>query len=774
MPEWNAAYKFNIFITLMNVFKYKFKRPLSFKSPGRNIIWNSDLPGSTYLPGLHMKKIFLLVVFSCVLCKAQQNLGKNYMPLKSSGKLPEVFTQNVQNVIKEDINELKKTQANNRGLKTHFLTASNYQIERIIRSGYTLINDEVTNYLNKITDVILKDNPGLRKQLHIFTLKSHVVNAYSFDKGYVFIDIGLIAQAETEAQLAYIICHEISHYTKQHHINSYVKNAEIDNRHYNRYNNEDRIIEKCQYSKENESEADIEGFKLYERTGYNLKQAEKAFDMLQYAHLPFELVEVNKAFFETPGYVLPETYFLKEVSAIKDNSNEDDSRQTHPNTRKRKQAIGEIVANRDNSNRVNALMGQETFEYIRDLARMELCRLYLKNRDYPNALYAAYILSLKYPSNSYIAEVISKCLYAISLHGHGEISYSKSSHLENGFASYNTIESYPQQLYYLISKMPEHEWTIMALNYVYRAHKRIPENNILAIYSDSLFSLMKRIKWGISDFARVPKQEEQIPDSTLRKETSRQPESKTELIANLQKKRTQRSDDTVYYKEVFLDLFMNDKEFSEKFPMASGDNLEGGHSFSGFTNYGTSTSVRKNAPQKINIHKLIVLDPYYIKIDETQRDEIQYVASDQRKEKYRQTLENFASRLEMDLITIDPSILRTEDVDKVNDYSLMNDWFEEKLDTEKEHNKILNTDEMEILTKKYATPYILKTGIATVVTRKGKKRTYFYGLLYDVYKNELIYRKYDYFRTKDRKDLVNAKTYQMLYELKHARYNQRR
>src|SRR5690349_8339656 len=197
-----------------------------------------------------MKSLPYLLVLLTGTFFAQQDLTTNYSPLKSKGELPAVFTQDIRDVIKQDITDLNNKKDKDSYLKSSFLTASNYQIQRIVRSGNTLVNDEITVYLNKIADVILQDNPTLRKQLNIFTLKSHVVNAYSFDKGYIFVDIGLIAQAETESQLAYILCHEISHYTKQHHINSYVHNALIDRSNYNG-NNENTLIEKCQYSKEN-------------------------------------------------------------------------------------------------------------------------------------------------------------------------------------------------------------------------------------------------------------------------------------------------------------------------------------------------------------------------------------------------------------------------------------------------------------------------------------------------------------------------------------------
>lgn len=718
-----------------------------------------------------MKKAsYLFLFFSCV-CMAQQNLKVNYTPLKSAGELPPVFTQNIRNIIRQDISDLKQRKETDKSLKTTYLTASNYQIEKIIRGGNTLINDEVTNYLNKVTDVILKDKPTLRKQLSIYTLKSSVVNAYSFDKGYTFIDIGLIAQAESEAQLAYIICHEICHYTAQHHINSYVKNAKIDRQSYDGSSNEDKLIEKCQYSKENESEADLEGFKLFEQTKYNLKQAEKAFDVLQYSHLPFELVEFKKTWLETPGLVLPQRYFLKETSAIRDNSNEDDTKRTHPNTKKRKQAIADLNANRNHANRVNAIVGQEQFEYIRDLARMELCRLYLKNRDYPNALYAAYILSQKYPDNEYLAETVSKCMYGLTLIGNGSIRYTSSSYLENGIPQYDEIESFPQQVYHLINKMPNNEWTILSLNYVYRAHKKFPSNKKISACSDSLFKIMEHTNWGLSDFNRIEKKTGTNDAKQDSLTTKTEAGSKTDMIANLQKEQTTRSDDTVYYKNVFVDLFMTDPEFTRKFPASGTKDSESG---SGFTSYSLSSKKNsysskknKNIKSEIKVEKVLLLEPFFLKVDETQREEIQYVSSDQKQEEYSKTIEKCAQLLKFEFITIDPGQVTATQVDKINDYSIINDWFDERFDGEDEKNMILNTNDIDNVISKYGTRYVLKTGIATVKNSSGRKRTFFYGFLFDLKNNELIYRKYESFKNKDKQDLVNAKTYQMLFELKH-------
>lgn len=713
-------------------------------------------------------KLLGVTLFICKGLCAQQNLKENFVPLKSEGILPDIFTQNIRNVIKADITDLNKGKEKDKAIKSIYLTEANYEIEKIIKSGNTLINDEITKYLNKLKDIVLVNSPDLKSKLNIYTLKSTVVNAYSYDKGYIFFDVGLISQAESEAQLAYILCHEISHYTKRHNIQGYVQNRKLEKEVYEGKSTDDVLIEKCQYSKENESEADLEGFKLFEGTNYNFIQAQKAFDVLQYAHLPFELVEFKKEFLETENFKLPNGYFLKEVSSIRNNAADDDTKSTHPNTVKRKTAIEDLIKARSNDGRVNNVAGEDLFKYIRDLARFESCRLYLKHRDYPNALYAAYILREKYPENKYLSQIISKCLYAITLYKKGDLRYGSESYLEEGITAYANVESYPQQIYHLIEKMPENEWTIVALNYTYRAHKKFPDDEILNRLSDSLFVIMGRTNWGIVDFVRNNKKEEK---SVVVKDTS-SPKSKTELIANLQKENNFKNYDTAYYKEVFVDLFMNDKEFVKKFPSAG----QAVHISSGFSDYRPrSYSTNKKALKKGNrykemekVSKVLTLEPFYVIID-TKENTTSSVEADEKQEILIKTINNCAAKQNFELVTLDPGLITANDVAKINDYSVINDWFFERLDAYQYSSSsvpVFASDEIKNITAKYGTTHILKTGIGYVKGRK--KYTVFYAAIYDLKSNKMVYLKQEVFRGKPNKDLVNTKMYQLFYEIKNG------
>ena len=98
----------------------------------------------------------------------------------------------------------------------------------MMRSGQVLYNPEYNAYLDRIADVLLKDNPGLRGQVHFYILRSPVVNAFAGAGGNIFISMGLISMLENEAELAYIMGHEIGHIALEHGLDFAMKASEID------------------------------------------------------------------------------------------------------------------------------------------------------------------------------------------------------------------------------------------------------------------------------------------------------------------------------------------------------------------------------------------------------------------------------------------------------------------------------------------------------------------------------------------------------------------
>ncbi len=681
-----------------------------------------------------MRNIFaLLFSLSLSVLVSQQDLKKNFKPLRSQGTLPELFTKNVSEIVAEEIINLNKTQDSNKAGKSEYITRVNYQVDEQIKSGNSLINEEVTTYINDIVDVLLKDQPDLRKKIHVYVSKTAEVNASTYGIGYVFVDMGIVAQAKNESQLALMLSHEITHYVKQHSIDKILNSEKLEAA-ANGKNEQDVFLKQCQYSREKESEADLEGFELLRKTNYDLKEVSGLFDILQYSHLPFEMTEFKKSFFETENFKIPATYFLKDVSPIKDNSNEDDSEHTHPNTLKRKLAIENLVSQNAGKQGIKNIHGDERFLYIRDLARFELCRLYLKHRNYGAALYSTYILSQKYPDNLFLAETVSKCLYAISLNHLGYLRYNKDSDLD-GPIHYLEVESYPQQLYYLINKMPDSEWNIMALNYTFRKHRQFPDNKIFSSVSDSLFNLMQYANAELETFDDNIK----IENVSLYKDT------------------------TSWYRNAFADLFSTDKEFREKFPKKIG------HEF--IMPYTPKSYKVNNYSQKIRkiekISSIIALSPHYIIFDDKDLQSGYAEATIGQKD-MSQALKNCATSQTFQLISLDPESITNTEVNKLNDYSTIKDWIYERIDgyeNEKSRVPVFNISETDDLISKYGTSYVLFTRVIVL----GKQKAYvFYSIIYDLKKNVWVYINQQFYKSKANKSEIEKRVCELLNDLKNG------
>src|SRR5690606_4348000 len=153
----------------------------------------------------------------------------------------------------------------------NFHLRSEYLVDELLIGGDVIFGDSISNYCNSILDHLLKDDPGLRYKLRIYVVKNPEVNAYATGNGIIFINLGLIAQVENEAQLAYVIAHEVIHYKNEHVFNQYVEEEKMKNGEdmYRKTNRAEQLDALSTYSKSQELEADKDGFKLFfNNSGY--------------------------------------------------------------------------------------------------------------------------------------------------------------------------------------------------------------------------------------------------------------------------------------------------------------------------------------------------------------------------------------------------------------------------------------------------------------------------------------------------------------------------
>lgn len=691
----------------------------------------------------------------------------DYSPLASSGVLPEIYTKSATEKANRDIQKLKKEKNHlNKNAKEKFFIQANFQLDQILRSGKILFNDPVSQYVNKVADETFKSNPELRKQVQVFVIKDDIVNAFSFDNGLILVSIGLLAQLDNEAQLSYILCHEASHYLKKHSIESYIEYTSKKNR----YSTSD-LLSKYKFSQSHELEADVEGIKLFKKTNYSYKGVAGSFNVLKYSYLPFDEMKFEKSFFEDSNLVFPPDFYLKDLNKIKKEEDYDDSKSTHPNIKKRKDAVSSELGEFSDEGRMKFIVDQNEFYKTRENARFELCRIELLNREYADCIYDCYLLSKKYPNNIYLKTTIGKALYQIAADKSPVLqTYKKTIRPNiditgNQSVSYNYAdkEGNSGQVYYLLDKLSGVNGTILALNYNWKLNKELNyQNSLVSNLCDSLFILLSlNNEIGVSHHSKLTRQEyiknissppTAIKDSTtidsipkkkklnsldeleagdLDSRTSRIQAQKVEneikeLKKNVQSDSTRKSVlETDFETFAFAELLRSDN-FIKKYHYY--DSIS--RRFRTYTNQEstnlTGNTSKKNKSKELDgmgINKIIILDPFYMKFDERFADksenQVKYFASDERLDQFGNILRENATIAQLEYEYIDSKSLKAEDVDKYNDYTVFNDWMSEYLSHSYNLNMlVLNNDAAKRTKEKYSTRFVLMTGVINVRMKK--------------------------------------------------------
>jgi len=233
--------------------------------------------------------------------------------------------------------------------------------------GDFIFEGDVYNKIQEVFARISKQNPEETKNVTILLSRSAVPNAFNTGDNFIVVNLGLILRLQNEDQLAFILCHELSHQLKQHGNKRIQLNA-IDQTDANAIaqkkkevakilRSEYRIaskmdslfipgmMNKMQHSRMIEYEADSVGLSLLKLSGYNvahsatlLKILDKSdrdiFDydpnleeVLNYINIPFNLDWIEYEEVSSLGY------FEKKKSEL------EDSLKTHPDCPKRIQRL---------------------------------------------------------------------------------------------------------------------------------------------------------------------------------------------------------------------------------------------------------------------------------------------------------------------------------------------------------------------------------------------------------------------------------------------------
>lgn len=465
--------------------------------------------------------VFLAIGTVSITVYSQQDFN-DYKTLASVGTIPSDFSQLTYEKIKVDLkNDRTTLKGNNERI---FLEGIHYSIDEMLHSGKVIYGDEITIYLNSVARKLLKDDATLQKELRFYTLKSNVSNAFSTDQGIVFVTTGLISQLTSEAQLAYILAHEISHYAEKHVVETFDWKTKSDRR--------DRTIERLsQYSKEKELDADRLGLKMYHAAGYSKEEILPTFDVLMFSYLPFDELSIPKTYFNTEFMFVPETMFSKDKYPIKAVEDEDDSKSSHPNIKTRKESVEKEMGLLSNWGKTTAFLGDEKFKYIRKIARFESIRNDIIDASYADAIYSIFLLEKEYPNSIYLHRMKAKAWLGLA-------QMKEVNKLNATLQKVSDYEGEVAELHFFLRKLDKVALITLALRQVEDIKKKQPvDKEIQLIWERMVKTTTITEKFDLKSFsslkfADAKAEYEKIKADTLNKNKI---EDKTENLSKYEK-----------------------------------------------------------------------------------------------------------------------------------------------------------------------------------------------------------------------------------------------
>jgi hypothetical protein len=685
-----------------------------------------------------------------------------YQPLECTGEIPESFIVPSTQKYQGDILEIELLAQSRKDKKTleRFALKNNFVLDDLLQSGLVLFNDPVTQYLNDVTDQIMEANGLSTDVVNVYTLRSTAVNAFATDRGGIFVTLGMVAAIEDEAQLAFILCHELIHYMEGHNLDLFLESVRVDESTsrtsvLNESVFDEALIAKNRYSKELETEADENGLELFIRTDYSLETIPRVFDVLKYAYLPYKDTTVVKSFFDEAPFVFPDDYWLARTNPIQGEEEEaDDSRSSHPNLAKRRTALDSAMAAipaRDPGEVY--LVGQETFSKIQRIARMELPLLHLHNEDFADALYTTYLQLLNDPNDYFLRKIWLKTLYMQTKYTNDEDYYYGGS--------YEDVEGASHQFHFLLDTLPDPELTVWAMREAWKLKKELPEDREVQTITKDLFFELATYFTSLDSF---------LLDDSLK---------------------------TAYWQYAFSD-FVEDTAFVSAFERgqtAFDDYLDEIDYFYSMEGQRAQRKYEREVERKgyrLGIDRVVVVNPYYLKMDVRKEDNVEYIDTEEGQFDLRKLVEDVAEVSDLEVEMLDVTNLRSSEVDKFNDIRLLNEWFSEQIDHEDLTLTIgYRQNEIDAIAEKYGTDYFLWTGVISLREKKfapglvillsalyppalplgilyaltPEHEMLYYKVLYDVRTGRNQVLKFEYLDRKDSQTMVKAHTYDAFQQI---------
>lgn len=674
--------------------------------------------------------LFALLLPAVLLAQQTPNMD-NYEPAKSSGTLPpdvmmttaEKYEKSKQNINTNQSEELQKAEDD-------FYLQTNYAVDQILYSGTILINDSMGMYVNRVADSLLANDPETRAKLNFYILRSTVVNAFATDRGSVFVTVGLLTRLHNEAELAFVLAHEIIHFKRRHVLTGYIEGVQMAQGQgkYSATTAENRFLKRHSYARAQETQADEEGFDMLVASNYDPHAAIGAFQILTMADFPFTDEDFSKSLFESPNFVFPSKYYTDTIKEYKiDDSEEDNDLATHPSVPKRMKNMKRRLSKLQGADTLGSpfLVSETMFYRVRAMAMFEEAALHTNDGEYKEAVYINQSVQKTWTDNHYLKKEMVRAMYAITVKKNAPFAFEDLAAL---FASIfsgdfdNDDDGKPTgemgRATSFISKTDQKGWNIASVKYAWSVHKEFPDDKDITTWTVGLFREMTvRNSLEVSDF-QVNDSMQIVIGNKIMSDTALVHRLKADTpIARWQVAIDKLDQDSLdgykYWEFAFIDE-LKDSSFVKMFKdaMAYADSIDAVDSLQDEL---TSKEIKKQdkkaekdfyGPQGLT--KVVIMNPVYQSYDDRiENGQLDVRKSIDGRDIMMQSLQSSAHQVGMQCEILDPENMDSTNVDKFNDLMIMNDWFAQKGNFKDDEGLPIRQTEMETMAQKYGTKYFM-------------------------------------------------------------------
>jgi hypothetical protein len=263
-------------------------------------------------------------------------------------------------------------------------------LEQVLNSGKIVFGEELCKYAQGIADKVTENYKTV--EITVYIVKTNKALTFSSKPGNLFISTGLISQVSNENQLAYFIAREIEVIAAN--LNDLKKKKSATQ------SFDDKIELLTSFDEITTKTIDSLGALRYLKSNYKSSEILSAFDVLTYAYMPFEQIDVPYDYFNTDQFYIPTEFF--DVYGEKGDiplSNSFLFKDFEAKILKRKERLG-LLFNLTKSG--EKIINSNEFLEIRNLCRYESVRQDIIGGKYNDAIYNIFILEQLNGSSPYL------------------------------------------------------------------------------------------------------------------------------------------------------------------------------------------------------------------------------------------------------------------------------------------------------------------------------------------------------------------------------------